>query len=147
LNVYFVDTSALAKRYLAETGSIWTLGWIEPPAGNIAVVSELASLEMFSLFARRQRENKLTAVSAASLRVDFLLHLEQEYLTVLVDSAIVRQVQILVTTYTLRTLDAIHALQAVSTLGASMIFVSADKNLLEAARTEGFVTENPLDHS
>ncbi len=149
MNVYFVDTSALAKRYLAELGSTWTLGWIEPPASNIAVVSELASIEMFSLFARRQRENKLTGVNAASLRIDFLLHLEQEYLTVLLDSAIIRQAQVLVTTHPLRTLDAIQlacALQAVSTLATSMIFVSADKNLLAAAQAEGLVTDNPLDH-
>jgi predicted nucleic acid-binding protein len=149
LNVYFVDTSALAKRYLDEVGSNWILGWIEPPAGNIVVVSELANIEMFSMFARRQREGKLTSVSIASLRIDFLLHVEQEYLTVLLDSAIVRQAQTLLTTYSLRTLDAIQlacALQAVSTLGISMTFVSADNNLLAAAHAEGFVTDNPLDH-
>lgn len=149
MNVYFVDTSALAKRYLDEVGSAWTLAWIEPPADNIVVVSELASIEMFSLFARRQREGKLTSLNASSLRVDFLLHVEQEYLTVLLDSAIVRQAQNLVTNYPLRTLDAIQlacALQAVSTLGTSMTFVSADNNLLTAARAEGFMTDNPLHH-
>lgn len=149
MNVYFVDTSALAKRYLDEIGSVWTLGWIEPPADNIVVVSELSSIEIFSLFARRQRENKLTAISAASLRVDFLLHVEQEYLTVLLDNVIVRQAQTLVTNYMLRTLDAIQlacVLQAVSTLGTPMSFVSADNNLLAAARAEGFIIENPLNH-
>ena len=150
MNVYFVDTSALAKRYLDEAGSSWTLGWVEPPAGNIVVVSEMASIEMFSLFARREREAKLTSVNAAALRIDFLLHVEQEYLTVLLDSATVRQAQTLVTTYSLRTLDAIQlacALQAVSTLGTSMTFVSADNNPLAAARAKGFVIDNPLDHA
>jgi hypothetical protein len=30
---YFADTSALAKRYISETGSAWVRGLLDPAAG------------------------------------------------------------------------------------------------------------------
>ncbi len=149
MSTYFVDTSALAKRYIAETGSSWVLSWVEPPANNVIVVSELAIVEMHSLFARRQREGKLSLTSIYSLRVDFLLHFENEYLSVPIEGSILKHAQHLITNYTLRTLDAIQlacALHAENILSVSMNFVSADNNLLTAATAEGFMTDNPLNH-
>ena len=34
--VYFVDTSGLAKRYIHEQGSLWTISWMTPATGNYA---------------------------------------------------------------------------------------------------------------
>jgi uncharacterized protein len=150
LNIYFVDTSALAKRYVPEVGTQWVLSWILPQTGNVIIVSELASVEMFSLLKRREREGTLLPAQSQILQANFLLHHEQEFLTVPLETAVLTTARDLVTTYRLRTLDAIQlacALQAVSILGVAMTFISADNNLLAAARAENLATDNPNDHS
>lgn len=146
MSVYFADTSALAKRYLRESGTNWTLSWILPQVGHVVIVSELTIVEMFSSLARRQREGTLSAQSAQVLQNNLLLHCEQEYLLISLDSAILRQARQLVSSYVLRSLDAIQlasALQAANILGETLIFVSGDKNLLTAATAEGFPADDP----
>ncbi len=149
MSAYFVDTSALAKRYLSESGSEWTITWAEPQAGNVIVVAEITTIEMFSLFATRQREGTLTQAAADALRNDFLLHLEQEYLVLPADVSVIYAACELVIRYPLRTLDAIQlacALDAVEILRSPLIFVSGDNNLLRAASSQGFATDNPNLH-
>lgn len=149
MSTFFVDTSALAKRYLVETGSNWVLSWIEPPANNVIIISELTFVEMRSLLARRVRERILTLTDANLLRNDFLLHTQNEYLIVLVETNVLNQAARLVDQYTLRTLDAIQlasAIQAVNIVSHPMTFISGDKNLLAAAAAEGFITDNPNAH-
>lgn len=65
MSAFFVDTSALAKRYLVETGSNWVLSWVEPPANNVIIISELTFVEMRSLLARCVRDKNLLAAAAA----------------------------------------------------------------------------------
>lgn len=138
MSCFFVDTSALAKRYIAEQGSEWLLSWIEPTAGNTVSIAEITHVEMFSLLARRQREGSLTTENADAL--------QDECLVLPLDSEILQQARLLVTKYPLRSLDAIQlasALQARKVLAVSITFISADNNLLNAASAEGFPIDNP----
>lgn len=149
MSVFFVDTSALAKRYLKETGSTWVMNWILPPAGNIIVLTELAIVEMASLLGRHHRSNLLSTANLGVLQANFLVHTEKEYLIVPLESMILVQARALINKYPLRALDAIQlasALQAVALLNQQIIFVSADNNLLSAATAEGFAVDNPLMH-
>ncbi|MBZ0303975.1 MAG: type II toxin-antitoxin system VapC family toxin [Anaerolineae bacterium] len=149
MSVYFVDTSALAKRYVPEIGSQWVISWILPEANHVVIISELASVEFFSLLNRRVREGTLTASSLAILQSNFLVHQEKDYLVVQLDNTVAIGALMLVNKYPLRTLDALQlssALKAKALFDVPMTFVSADRNLLQAASAEGFVTDNPNDH-
>jgi uncharacterized protein len=149
VTTFFVDTSALAKRYLAEIGSTWTRSWVEPAAGNVVVISDLTSVEMFSLFTRRLREGTITAPAMTSLQTDFLAHFKREYLAVGIDENVLTLARGLVVKYVLRPPDAIQlasAIYAMNWLNETMIFVCADQNLLIAAAGEGFTTDNPNAH-
>lgn len=149
MSVFFADTSALAKRYLFETGSTWVRGWVLPIQNNIVVISEIAAVELVSAFARRRRDGSLTPAAFLLLRNNFLLHTEREYLVVGITSAILSETSRLVASHPLRTLDAIQlacALDSVQTLGATPTFVSADRNLRAAAAAEGFPTDDPNVH-
>jgi uncharacterized protein len=149
LSTFFVDTSALGRRYLPEIGTTWTRSWITPTAGNVIIICDLTPIEMFSLLARRQREKSVSIEDVETAQKDVLLHVEKEYLSVTLEPDVLMQARILVGKHTLRTLDAIQlscALKATATLEEVMTFVSADKNLLSAAAAEGFVTDNPLLH-
>jgi predicted nucleic acid-binding protein len=146
VTVYFVDSSALAKRYLVETGTSWVISWIEPAAGNIILVSELALVEMQSLLTRRMREGSITSAAAMMLKNDFSLHYQDEYLVILADTPIYQAAGQMVSNHRLRTLDAIQlasALHAFKVLGDPITFISADLNLLTAAAAEGFSTDDP----
>jgi len=143
---YFVDTSALAKRYFPEIGSSWVLSWILPSAGNTIVVAELAFIEMASVIERRKREGKILSNQATILHSNLYLHMRQEYLVSPLDSTVVIQARRLVRNYPLRSLDAIQlasAKLASVLLVEPVTFVSADRDLLAVATSEGFTTDDP----
>jgi hypothetical protein len=149
MTLYFADTSALAKRYIAEVGSNWIANEFEPKSGNIIIISNLALLEMRSLLARRRAEGTILPVGAIAAQWQLFLHAKNEYLTITIDDGLLNQAHTVVDKYTLRTLDGIQlacAIAAKSVLQASMTFLSADARLLAAAAQEGFSIDNPLNH-
>ena len=150
MTTFYVDTSALAKRYLAERGSAWVLSWVAPAAGNVIVISALTPVEMVSLLERRQREGTLQPAAAALLETSFLAHLQNEYLVIPLDSALLATARGMVKKHRLRTLDAVQLAGAVETMASfagTITFVSGDKNLLAAAAAEGFATDDPNAHA
>lgn len=149
MSSFFVDTSALAKRYVQEPGTNWVLTWIEPQFSNVTLVSELVLVEMQSLLARYVRSGHLSPQAAEALRIDFLLHYRDEYLAIPLDTHIVQSAGDLVRQHNLRSLDAIQlasAMHGTQILGERITFVSGDVNLLTAAEAEGFTTDNPYTH-
>ncbi|MCC7452194.1 MAG: type II toxin-antitoxin system VapC family toxin [Anaerolineae bacterium] len=149
MSLYYLDTSALVKRYIAETDSAWLISQVEPASNNIAIVSELTPVEMFSIFTRRQRDKSLSPSDAAQQRTDFLIHLQTEYLVAPVDNQLLVQARNLVNTHPLRTLDAVQlacALWVKQFLAEPITFLSADRNLLTIAAAEGFKTDDPNAH-
>ena len=145
----FLDTSALAKRYIRETGSTWVENLTDPSAGNVIVVAWLVQVELFSLFARRHREKALSAADLTTLQNEFLTHAETPYLVVPIDETNLTWARDLVSRYQLRALDAIHlacAVKAQAILGEPLTFISADVNQLTAASGEGVATDSPLAH-
>lgn len=148
MSVYFVDTSALAKRYIVETGAAWVQSWSDPSAGNTITVSEIVLAEMVSLFARRVREG-MPLSSAQSARITFFRDLRTEYQVIPVRRSILLAAGHLCEKHALRTLDAIHlaaAIQAQANLRIPIIFVTADKNQQVAVSAEGFTTDDPNEH-
>jgi uncharacterized protein len=60
VNLYFLDTSALAKRYIPEIGTAWVQTIAAPQANHRIILSQLAWIELHSAIACRQREHSLT---------------------------------------------------------------------------------------
>lgn len=52
----FVDTSALGKRYIMETGSLWLRSLLAPATGNKVVIVRTTVVEMIAAISRRERE-------------------------------------------------------------------------------------------
>ncbi len=139
----------LLNGILLKSGSNWVLSWVEPSAGNLIIISELALVEMRSLFARRVREGTVSSENVARLKSDFLIHANEDYAIVVLDGKLLDLASNFVEQHSLRTLDATQlasAVQAKNNLDMPIIFVTADSNLLKAAADEGFLTENPLNH-
>ncbi len=150
MTVYFMDSSAISKRYMLESGSSWITSLVVPTAGHVTIISELAIVEVSSALARKQRLTQISSAEAAQNRLDLLLHVDKAYIAIPLEVKILRWASELVGKYPLRSLDAIQlacAVEAAAILGEPLTFLSADSNLLSAAAAEGLVTDNPLLHS
>ena len=151
MSTYYVDKSALIKRYLTEPGSEWVREITDPKAGNVIIICDLTAVEFFSAIARRIREETITEKNADVLHNRFEADLEHEYLSVPLESYVLKFARSLFTigAYPLRSLDAIQLASAIAawhTLGESVPFVNADKKLLAVADEIFPNTDNPNNH-
>jgi len=53
---YYLDTSALIKHYVAESGSQWVEAVIFGSADTVSLTSRVTMVEVWSALARRRRE-------------------------------------------------------------------------------------------
>lgn len=154
MTVYFADTSALARRYVAEIGSRWVQEILDPSSGNIVVIVRVTAAEMIAALTRRERGGSLTPADAAVARAEFRSHLDVDYQVVEVDEPLVDRAMALAEVHALRGYDAIQLSAALTvnrlytTAGFPPItLLSADAELNNAARAEGLVCDDPNLHS
>ena len=146
---YFFDTSALAKRYLLESGSVWVRK-IADDKRHIITVSSIIRVEIASAVARRVREGSLPAEASVVLDKQVKIHLRNEYLVVPLVSRVIESAVELLYEHPLRSYDAVQLASgleahrhAMAISESSVIFVSADQRLLEIAEAVGLSVENP----
>lgn len=153
MSVYFFDSSAAVKRYVAETGTYWVASLFKPSAKNIIYVAQITGVEVVSAISRRQRGGSLTSTAAnksiARFKRDFQNKLRVLRLTDSVTSDAMRLAEI----HGLRGYDAVQLATAlelenrfVSRKLASITFISADNQLNQAAQNEGLTVDNPNNH-
>lgn len=153
MTAYFLDSSALVKRYIDEIGSAWIQGTAAADTGNQLIIARITWVEVLSAFARRQREGSLTTTEVDELIQIFRSDLNNQYQVIDIDQTLVEMAGQLVNQYPLRAYDAVQlasALRIQSALAAatatSLVFLSADVRLLTIATTEGLLTDNPNNH-
>ena len=148
----FLDTSALAKHYHAESGSA-TVRAIWAETSRSLYVSRLAVLEIVSVFAAKVRAGTITAHEFDALRRRFLADISK--------TKRLTAARLLVSHYQeadsllthhgparrLRTLDSLQIAVALDLKkrGAIDRLVSADKDMLIVAAAEGMQILNPED--
>ena len=149
----YLDTSALVKRYVAETGSAWVRRLLAHPAQYVIYTAALAQAEVISALQRRVRAGRLEVAQAQRLGQRVTAHFVQRYQVISMTQAVVDQACVALQAHPLRAADAIHLacaltirriVQEQGLLPPS--FVVADTALRAAATAEGFVVENPLQH-
>ena len=62
--VYFVDSSALVKRYISETGSRWVLSLFDPVLNNDVLIAAITGVEIVAAITRRARGGSISATDA-----------------------------------------------------------------------------------
>lgn len=62
--VYFVDSSALVKRYISETGSTWVLSLFDPALNNDILIAAITGVEIVAAITRRARSGSISAANA-----------------------------------------------------------------------------------
>ena len=155
VNAYFLDTSALVKRYVPELGSNWIQSITLPAAGNFLAISQITWVEVCSAFSRRQREGSLSGDEVDQLMGYFRTDFDNQYEVLEVDRTLIETAGALVMQNPLRAYDSVQlasALRVQSTLvrffvaDTQLVFVSADKRLLDIAHSEGLAIDNPNNY-
>lgn len=131
MRVYF-DSSAFAKRYIAETGTAEVLAWCER-ASELAL-SVIAVPELISAFCRLQREGRLTGVQYRSIKSDLMVDIADALVCDTTPQVIAHAVKAL-ESGPLRGMDAIHVGAALAC--AAEVFVSADVRQCRTAERFG----------
>jgi predicted nucleic acid-binding protein len=153
VSLYFLDSSALVKRYVTETGSAWIRGLTDPDARNPLVIARITWVEVLSALARRQREGSLTPDGVRQAIRTFRYDLNMQYQVSEIDPTLAEAAGNLVVRHPLRAYDAVQlasALRAQSDLARisapALTFLTADDRLLAIAQIEGLHTDNPNHH-
>lgn len=58
--VYFFDTSALIKKYVAELGSSWVIEQCEPELDHTITISQATLVEAVAALCRKAREQNIS---------------------------------------------------------------------------------------
>ncbi len=142
--LYYLETSALVKLYVRESGTARMLELATADADDRFVILSLAQVEVQSAVRRRQRAGDLSASVADKLLAMFQDHLEVGFEQQHVGDVEVQSACALVDQYALTTMDAIHMAAFVSlsmeVRPGGAIFVSADRELLRAVEAQQLVT-------
>jgi hypothetical protein len=148
----YLDSSALVKRYLVETGTPWVQTWCTDPIETVAV-GEIGLVEIAAAFAGKLRGAHITSAEYNGARADLAADARDEYVLVRINRAVVDEAIELTAKHRLRGYDAVHLACALTLNRAlvayslpSLVFISADDDLLEAAAAEGLATDNPNRH-
>jgi len=146
MTTHFLDTSALVKRYHTELGAdkIKTL-FADPD--NTFFISQIALVEIASAFQRRKTRGEMNPESLTHALERFDADVLNSLAVVEINRELIDQARSLVLSNNLRALDALQLASALGTKSESLVFISADERLVQAAQANGLSVLNPVSSS
>lgn len=151
--ICFLETSALVKRYIQETGTVWVNGLFAPAAGHLLCIAQIAGVETIAAVALRVRRGATIPSDAATALTSFRLDFARGFYRLPADLAVIHRAMDLAEKHGLRGYDAVQLAtalqledQAVRAGLGHLIFISADTNLNASAVAEGLAVDNPNAH-
>lgn len=145
---FYLDTSALAKLYHLEAGTLFVKGLLS--SGQRMYVSRLAVLEMHSVFAGKVRTGTLTQTQADLAWRRFRSDVRQRRFRIV--TLRVRHYEVagkMIAAHgvgcALRTLDSLQVAVALELARSGLVsaIVTADRTMLRVAAIEGLAGINP----
>jgi len=154
VSLFYLDASAIVKRYSPETGSAWIRSLTDTLSGHVVTLSEISLAEVGAALAVKHRvPGGITLQERDSALSLFLGHCQSEYNLITVSRLIIDLAVRLTQEHKLRGYDAVQLAsalvtnQAFTSAGlASLTFVAGDDDLLRAAEAERLVIDNPNLH-
>jgi predicted nucleic acid-binding protein len=150
---FYLDTSALAKRYATERGSTWISHLVEPASGHHLWTVRLTGPELIAALSRKARAGDVSVVDAARAAHDFRVDWQRHYQIIEVTVAVADQAMMLAERYGLRGYDAVHLAAALAVSQAYRlaqlpppVLLSADADQLRVAQLEGLAVDDPNNH-
>ncbi|MBM3128761.1 MAG: type II toxin-antitoxin system VapC family toxin [Chloroflexi bacterium] len=159
MTIYYLDSSAIVKRYVDEWGSAWVrqiCAEREAVSGeklNSILIGEIAVAEVAAAFAVLVRRNAIVPPVGEHVYEKFIREFRDEYTLVHLTASLILSAAELTQRHPLKGYDAVqlalalHASKSLQADDLSLTFVTGDETLLHAARAEGLTTENPFEHT
>ena len=149
---FYFDASALAKRYIEESGSdkIDFL-FANVPLGRLQCLT-IGAMEVFWICVRKRNDNRITATQFTQATGHLereVINSQSDFKTISVPDSLVWDSMHLIETHSLNSVDAIVLHSALDiaaglrSIGDTLVLVASDRRLLRAARTEGLQVFNP----
>src|SRR5215467_4126536 len=108
MGVYFLDTSALVKRYVTESGSVWVRTVCDPQAGYTIVISQAALVEAVATICRKAHDGTITPTDRDRNISIFRRDVRQTYGVQRVTTTVYTRAGDLCRTHRLRAYDAVQ---------------------------------------
>jgi predicted nucleic acid-binding protein len=147
---YFLDSSAVVKRYFPEQGHAWTVALCDAAQGHDLYIAQPALVEVVAALCRKEREQNITLAERDALITLFREDSKGSYNIWPVTTDLYNAAGDLCRSHRLRAYDAVQlacvlALRqdTLANQAPEPIFVCADVGLLDIAGVEGLLGENP----
>lgn len=156
---YFLDSSAIVKRYFQEPGHDWIERLHDPAQGHGLYIAQAALVEVVASICRKAREQQMPLEERDSTIEDFRRDVQNIYSVWVVNTTLYTAGGDLCRSYRLRAYDSIQLACAIAvhrdilmtqspdTKSLEFFFVSADNGLLAIADAAGFKSENPNNYA
>lgn len=153
MTIYFLDSSAIVKRYVPEKGTRWIQDLCDRQASHQLFVAGITWVEVLSALARRRREGSFNDSQIEQIYLAIKSHWNNQYRILELDQTLTQQAGELVNQYPLRAYDAVQLASALRLEMAlrqaqltGLVFLSADDRLLGVAQAVGLLSDNPNRH-
>jgi predicted nucleic acid-binding protein len=159
VSLFFFDSSALVKRYIAnEIGSGWVQHITNPRQPNKIYIAAITGVEVISAIMRNVRTGGLSQRSARRILIDFQNDFENQYELLRITDGVVLRAMELPKKRKLRAYDAVQlaaalilndlsSQQGIPATGVPpLVLVASDQDLLAAAQAEGLQVDDPRQY-
>jgi len=153
VTTYFLDSSALIKNYVIETGSAYIKSVISPTTGNAIAIAHITLAEVTAGLASKVRGQFLSQIDFEKAVKNILDDTSKKFLIGAIDQRAIQLAVALIRRHPLRGYDAVQLASGlllneaiVAAAEQPLVFVTADKSLLAAAQAENLQTEDPNNH-
>lgn len=151
MNYFYLDASALAKRYAPEPGSVLMDQLFASVPPDRLYVLTVGIAEVVSVLVRKNNLGRLTVgrLHQAIVEVGTEIVVAVGLRRIAVDRTLVSAALSLILTHSLNGTDALVLRSALSSAsshrsgGDELVLLASDQRLLRAAQAEGLVTFNP----
>lgn len=147
--LYYLDTSALLKRYRTEKGTdVVDEIFSAREKDELFITSHFTSVEVESVAARALKGRLLNKKSHGVLLSLFAEDLDERLILLPVSTSLLMEAAEAARNYSVRAGDAIHlasVLRAKQASAAKIVFVASDKELVDAGEAAGLAVVNPED--
>jgi uncharacterized protein len=153
MSTYFLDTSAIVKRYFLEQGRDWIAALCDSAQAHRLYISQAALVEVVATICRKAREQSNADEVRDSLINTFRQDCQLAYIVWPVTTAIYTAAGNLCRSHRLRAYDAVQLAcvlglrdETVASETSMPIFICADNGLIDIAVTEKLSIENPNNY-
>lgn len=150
---FYIESSALVKRYAKENGTAFLISLLRPSAKNFLYSAKITEVEVCAALARRQKGLTLTANQVAKSTLRFRRIFAKRFFALDLTDTVINEAVRMTEIYALRGYDAVQLATALIANRkrlndglTALIFVCADNELNIAAKSEGLVIENPRNY-